>query len=89
MILRQLEYLVALGEHGHFGRAAAACHVSQPGLSMAIRKLEAELGVELVQRGAGGSGLTDDGRALLPWARTAVGAAAAITDEASRLRGRL
>lgn len=89
MILRQLEYLVALGEHGHFGRAAAACHVSQPGLSMAVRKLEAELGVELVQRGAGGSALTPEGRALLPWARSAVAAAGAIEDEAGRLRGHL
>jgi DNA-binding transcriptional LysR family regulator len=45
MLLRQLEYLSALAREGHFGRAAAACHVSQPALSAAIRKLEAELDV--------------------------------------------
>lgn len=50
MNLRDLEYLVALDEHRHFGRASAACFVSQPTLSTQIRKLEAELGVELVER---------------------------------------
>ncbi len=50
MNLRDLEYLVAVGEHGHFGRAAEACFVSQPTLSTQIKKLEGELGVELVER---------------------------------------
>jgi len=51
MLLRQLEYLCALAREGHFGRAAAACHVSQPALSAGIRKLEAELRLQIVQRG--------------------------------------
>lgn len=51
MNLRDLEYLVALDEHRHFGRASAACFVSQPTLSTQIRKLEAELEVQLVERG--------------------------------------
>ncbi|MDO5684340.1 MAG: LysR substrate-binding domain-containing protein [Propionibacteriaceae bacterium] len=52
MNLRDLEYLVALDEHRHFGRAAAACFVSQPTLSTQVRKLETELGVQLIERGA-------------------------------------
>lgn len=51
MNLRDLEYLVALDDHRHFGRASAACFVSQPTLSTQIRKLEHELGLELVERG--------------------------------------
>ena len=48
--LRQLEYVVALADHGHFGRAAAAVHVSQPALSAQVRELEDRLGVELFER---------------------------------------
>ncbi len=48
--LRELEYLVALHEHQHFGRAAAACFVSQPTLSGQFRKLEDQLGLQLVER---------------------------------------
>lgn len=47
---RQLQYLVALREHGHFGRAAAACFVTQSTLSAGLRELEASLGVMLVER---------------------------------------
>ena len=50
MNLRDLEYLVAVDEHRHFGRAAEACHVSQPTLSTQLKKLEAELGVDLIER---------------------------------------
>ena len=50
MNLRDLKYLLALADHKHFGRAAAACFVSQPTLSTQIRKLEEELGVVLVER---------------------------------------
>ena len=50
MNLRDLRYLVALAEHRHFGRAAAACFVSQPTLSAQLKKLEEELGVVLVER---------------------------------------
>src|SRR4030095_16673338 len=50
MNLRDLRYLVALADHKHFGRAAAASFVSQPTLSTQIRKLEGELGVALVER---------------------------------------
>lgn len=50
MNLQELRYLVAVAEHRHFGRAAEACNVSQPTLSSQIRKLEAELGVMLIER---------------------------------------
>jgi LysR family hydrogen peroxide-inducible transcriptional activator len=59
--LRQLRYLGALAEHGHFGRAAEACAVTQPALSMQIRDLEKFLGVELVERRPGEIALTEIG----------------------------
>ena len=63
--LRQLRYLEALGEHRHFGRAAEACAVTQPALSMQIRELEKVLGVELVERRPGEVALTDIGIEVL------------------------
>src|ERR671919_1355280 len=48
--LKQLQYLVALREHGHFGRAANACYVTQSTLSAGLRELETLLGVTLVER---------------------------------------
>src|SRR3982074_793614 len=59
--LRQLRYLAALAKHRHFGRAAEACAVTQPALSMQIRELEKLLGVELVERRPGAVGLTHIG----------------------------
>src|SRR5262245_61246000 len=61
MTLRQLRYLGALAEHRHFGRAAEACAVTQPALSMQIRDLEKFLGVELVERRPGEIALTEVG----------------------------
>jgi LysR family hydrogen peroxide-inducible transcriptional activator len=63
--LRQLRYLEALGQHRHFGRAAEACAVTQPALSMQIRELEKVLGVELVERRPGEVMLTDIGIEVL------------------------
>jgi DNA-binding transcriptional LysR family regulator len=65
MVLRQLEYLVALAREKHFGRAADACHVSQPTLSSAIRQLEDDLGAPIVERGHRYVGLTPQGRLVL------------------------
>jgi LysR family hydrogen peroxide-inducible transcriptional activator len=62
--LRQLRYLSALAKHGHFGRAAAACAVTQPALSMQIRDLERTLGVAVVERRPGDVMLTDVGREI-------------------------
>tara|TARA_B100000767_G_scaffold275397_1_gene312168 strand:- start:3289 stop:3603 length:315 start_codon:yes stop_codon:yes gene_type:complete len=50
--LKDLSYLVALDELGHFGKAAEACHVTQPTLSGQLKKLESQLGVRLIERGS-------------------------------------
>ena len=50
MTLQDLRYVLAIAEHGHFGRAAAACDVAQPTLSIQIKQLEAQLGVKLFER---------------------------------------
>lgn len=69
MNLRDLQYLVAVADHGHFGRAAEACYVSQPTLSTQIKKLEAELGVELVERSPRKVALTAAGEEIVRSAR--------------------
>lgn len=61
MNTRDLEYLIALSEHRHFGKAAEACFVSQPALSMQIQRLEASLGVILLERTNKSALLTDIG----------------------------
>jgi DNA-binding transcriptional LysR family regulator len=68
MLIRQLEYLAALARERHFGRAAAACEVSQPTLSAGLRRLETELGVPLVRRARRFEGLTPEGERVLAWA---------------------
>ncbi len=62
--LRQLRYLSALAKHGHFGRAAEACAITQPALSMQIRDLERILGLTVVERRPGDVILTDAGREI-------------------------
>ena len=64
-LLASMRYLVALDEHRHFGRAAQACHITQPALSNALRALEGEYGVVIVRRGRSYVGLTDEGRRVL------------------------
>ena len=69
MTLTELRYVVAVAREKHFGRAAEACFVSQPTLSVAIRKLEEELGVVLFEHGPGDVSVTPigckrDGKAL-------------------------
>src|SRR5215469_7791414 len=59
--LRQLRYLEALARHRHFGRAAEACAVTQPALSMQIRELEREIGADLVERRPGEVAVTATG----------------------------
>ena len=68
-LLASLRYLVALHEHRHFGRAAQACHITQPALSNALRSLEEEFGVVIVQRGRAYVGLTHEGQAVLTTAQ--------------------
>ncbi|MCM5681924.1 LysR substrate-binding domain-containing protein [Schlegelella sp. S2-27] len=64
-----LKYLVALDDHRHFGRAALACHVTQPALSNAIRALEASFGTAIVKRGRNFGGFTVEGERILASAR--------------------
>ena len=72
MNLRDLKYLVALADHKHFGRAAAASFVSQPTLSTQIKKLEDELGVALVERAPRKVMLTPVGREIVERARRVI-----------------
>jgi len=84
MDLRQMEYLVALADEQQFTRAASVCHVSQSGLSAAIRGLEEELGTTLFDRTTRRVVPTDAGLALLPHARTMLAQAAAARDAVVR-----
>lgn len=85
MLLRQLEYLVALARERHFARAAAACYVSQPSLSAAIRRLEHELNVPIVRRGRRYEGLTPEGEVVLAWAHRILAEGDALRHELSAL----
>ncbi|HEY0521977.1 MAG TPA: LysR substrate-binding domain-containing protein [Stellaceae bacterium] len=89
MVLKQLEYLVALDRERHFGRAAAAARVSQPTLSAAIAALEAELGIALVERGRRFQGFTAEGMTVLAWARRMLADRDAMRQDISRLKREL
>lgn len=69
MNLQDLRYLVAVADHRHFGRAAEACFVSQPTLSTQLKKLERELGVELIERNPRQIMLTGVGESVVERAR--------------------
>jgi DNA-binding transcriptional LysR family regulator len=69
VLIQQLSYLAALARERHFGRAARACSVAQPTLSAGIRRLEEELGVQIVQRGQRFEGFTPEGDRVLVWAQ--------------------
>jgi LysR family transcriptional regulator, hydrogen peroxide-inducible genes activator len=80
MNLRDLRYLVALADEGHFGRAAVRCHVSQPTLSAQVRKLEEYLGVPLVERQPRRITLTEAGTRVVERARRVLLEADAIVE---------
>ena len=81
MTLTEFRYIVAVARERHFGRAAAACHVSQPTLSVAVRKLEGELGIALFERGRNEIGITPAGLRVVEQARRVL----AETDALRRL----
>lgn len=92
-MIDKLEMFLALAEARHFGRAAMARGIAQPSLSAGIRQLEAELGAQLVRRGARFQGLTPEGDQVLVWARRIVADArqmrADLRDRARGLSGAL
>ncbi|RKN12435.1 LysR family transcriptional regulator [Streptomyces radicis] len=87
MDARQLEYFVAIVEHGGFSRAAAALHVAQPSLSQAMANLEAELGVALFHRLGRGVVLSEAGAELIEPSRRVLRDMAAVRDTATALSG--
>jgi LysR family hydrogen peroxide-inducible transcriptional activator len=86
MNLRDLRYLLAVAEHEHFGRAAKACGISQPTLSVQVRKLEELLGVTLFERASKVVAPTEVCTQLLGHARAAVGETEAMLAVARNLR---
>ncbi|MFG1480103.1 LysR substrate-binding domain-containing protein [Xanthobacter sp. V4C-4] len=86
MTLRELQYLIALADHRNFRRAAEACLVSQPTLSMQIRKLEEELGVPLVERAPRKVMLTPAGRDAVERARRILSEVDQMKEAARRSR---
>lgn len=82
----KFEYLLALEREKHFGRAAQVCGVSQPNLSAAIKQLELQFGVILVNRGARFMGFTPEGERMLNWARTIVGDFRAMTADLESMK---
>ena len=79
MTLTELRYIVAVARERHFGRAAETCFVSQPTLSVAVKKLEDELGVTLFERGPGEVSVTPAGQKIVEQAQR-------VLEEASRIR---
>ena len=79
MTLTELRYIVAVARERHFGHAAEACFVSQPTLSVAVKKLEEELGVQLFERGPGEVTVTPPGQKIVEQAQR-------VLEEASRIK---
>ena len=84
MTLTELRYIVAVARERHFGRAAEGCFVSQPTLSVAIRKLEEELDVKLFERGSSEVSITPVGQEIVEQAQRVLEQASAIREIAKR-----
>ena len=80
MTLTELRYVVAVARQRHFGRAAESCFVSQPTLSVAIKKLEDELGVTLFERGGSEIGVTSIGQQIVEQAKRVLEQSSAIKE---------
>ncbi|MDI9348400.1 MAG: LysR family transcriptional regulator [Candidatus Symbiobacter sp.] len=86
MLIRQLQFMVALEREKHFARAAQACKVTQPSLSAALRQLEAEMGTPLVERGQRFQGFTAAGHTLLTYAKRVLAELSSLEQEIGALR---
>lgn len=86
MTLTELKYIVAVARERHFGRAAEACHVSQPTLSVAIKKLEDELMVQIFERGANEVSVTPIGQQIVEQAQHVLEQTQAIREIAKQGR---
>ncbi|CAM5205869.1 LysR family transcriptional regulator [Oligella ureolytica] len=80
MTLTELRYIVAVARERHFGRAAETCFVSQPTLSVAIKKLEDELGVMIFERGGSEVGITPIGMQIINQAQKVLEASSEIKE---------
>ena len=86
MIVRYLDYLVALARERHFARAAAACNVTQPTLSAGIKQLEESLGVLIVERRRRFVGFTAEGERVLAWGQRVLADYGGLTQELGEMR---
>jgi LysR family hydrogen peroxide-inducible transcriptional activator len=89
MTLSELRYIVAVARERHFGHAAESCFVSQPTLSVAVKKLEEELGVGLFERGQGEVSLTPAGERIVAQAQRVLEEAGVIRELASQTKDQL
>lgn len=89
MTLTELRYIIAVAREHHFGRAAESCHVSQPTLSVAIKKLEEELRVTIFERGSNEVTLTPIGERIILQAQQTLEAADSIKDMAEHGKNQL
>ncbi len=89
MTLTELRYIVAVARERHFGRAAKSCHVSQPTLSVAIKKLEDELGVSIFERGSSEVSLSPIGERVVQQAQQALEAAENVKQVAMQGKNQL
>ncbi len=89
LTLRDLQYMVSVADHQHFGKAAAACHVSQPALSAQIRKIEDVLGVQIFERSNRRVAITLEGRAIAEQARVVLEEAFKIGEMTGSVRAPL
>ncbi len=80
-MIDKLEFFIALARTRHFGKAAEELGITQPTLSAAVKQLEDQLGVMLVQRGSRFQGLTPEGEQVLAWARRITGDARTMKEE--------
>ncbi len=84
-MIDKLEYLLALAQERHFGRAATACGITQPTFSAGIKQLEESFGTLLVERGSRFRGFTEAGERVLTWARRIVGDTRAMQQDVAAL----